>query len=108
MPVVSAVIQSKNLGRGIGITEHAIKVDHIVIFFAGSDPRIDSLALDLLFGRKDGKGVPGVEIPRQESECSREFQSFGMGTLNELLIALNDLFDGDLLVGIQRKDVVAA
>src|SRR5205809_593361 len=53
VPVVSAVIESKDLTRGIRVTEHAIKVDHIVIFSAGADPRIDGLALDLVRGRKD-------------------------------------------------------
>jgi len=34
VPVVSAVVESKDPGRGIRVTEHTIKVDHIVIFSA--------------------------------------------------------------------------
>jgi len=50
VPVVSAVVESKDPGRGIRVTEHTIKVDHIVIFSAGADPRTpgDSSALVVL------------------------------------------------------------
>jgi hypothetical protein len=53
MPVVPTVIVSKDPTREIRVTEHTIKVDHIVIFSARADPRIDGLAFDLLGGRKD-------------------------------------------------------
>ena len=53
VPVVSAVVESKDPGRGIRVTEHTIKVDHIVIFSAGADPGIYRLTLGLVGGRKD-------------------------------------------------------
>src|SRR5207249_1144980 len=53
MPVVSAVVESKDLTRRIRVSEHTIEVDHIVIFSAGADPLIDGLALGLADERKD-------------------------------------------------------
>ena len=72
VPVVSAVVESKDPGRGIRVTEHTIKVDHIVIFSAGADPRIEGLALDLLRGRKDGEGGSRQEKPLQGGQGAAE------------------------------------
>src|SRR3954464_12427178 len=90
MPVVSTVSGSDNFTRGIRITEHAIKVDHIVIFAADSDPRIDRLALILLRGRKNRKGSSRLEKPFDRGQSAAEnLQSFRMSTLDELLMTLD-------------------
>ena len=75
VPVVSAVIESNDLTRGIRVTEHAIKVDHIVIFSAGADPRIDGLALDLLGGRKDRDWGSRQEKPLHRRQSAAEDSS---------------------------------
>ena len=88
VPVVSAVIESKDLTRGIRVTEHAIKVDHSVIFSAGADPRIDGLALDLPGGRKDRDWGSRNEKPLHRIQGAAEnLEAFRMGALDELLMA---------------------
>ena len=54
VPVVSAVVEGTDPGRGSGITEHTIKVDHTVIFSACADPRVDASHED------DVHEVPGM------------------------------------------------
>src|SRR5262249_38888013 len=72
VPVVSAVVNSKDLTRGIRVTEHTIKVDHPVIFSAGADPCIDGLALDLLRRRKDWEWGSWDEKPLQRGQGAAE------------------------------------
>jgi hypothetical protein len=110
MRVVAAVVEGKDLARGIRISEHTIKVDHGVIFSTGADPRVDGLTLDLPRGRKHREWSPRHKKPVHRSQRAAEnFQSFCMGTLDELPMALDDLLDGYVFERIQcrsRKDVV--
>src|SRR6476660_9178453 len=72
VPVVSAIVECTDLGRGSGITKHAIKVERTVIFSAGADPRIDGLTLDHLLGCKDREWRSRLEEPFHGGQSAAE------------------------------------
>src|SRR5439155_13025302 len=105
--MVTAVVEGKDPRREIRVAQYPIEVEHRVIFAARAEPGIERLALDFLRRREDRERCSRHEKPFNRIQgAAVDFESQCMRTFNELPVTLDDLTDGDLLGGIECKDVV--
>src|SRR5215831_3544139 len=111
--MISTVERRKDSRGGTRVAKYRIEIDHSVIPLAQANPRVDPLALDLVGGRKDREWRSRDNEPLIGGQCGAiDLEALRMRALDELLMALDNLIDGDLLSGTKstgppHADVVA-